>query len=147
MRYFAGLTLIALAGCTSETSNTTAALNATEAANVVEPANAVEAATNAGVAAPPATEIAYLGKWTGPEGLVLDVTAKPAGGVNIANQWTLDDKGKFEGSITAEGLRWMRGATPVTAALTDGNATGMNWLAGKKTCLTVTAGSEAYCRD
>ena len=148
MRYLAALTLIALAGCKSETNNTTVAVNATEAtANVVEPATAVEAATNADVAAPPATEIAYLGKWIGPEGLVLDVKAKPGGGVSIANQWTLDDKGKFEGSVTAEGLRWMRGNTAVTAAMSDGDATGMKWLAGKKTCLTVTAGSEAYCRN
>jgi glucose/arabinose dehydrogenase len=147
MRYAAALTLIALAGCSHEQSNMTTS-NVTEVTNTAEPANAAAPAGNAAdVVAPPATQTAYLGKWIGPEGLVLEVTAKPDGGVAISNQWTLDDKGKFEGSVTAEGLRWMRGNTPVTAVLTDGDATGMKWLAGKKTCLTVTAGSEGYCRD
>lgn len=91
-------------------------------------------------------EADYIGKWIGPEGLVLEVTAKPGGGVTIANQWTLDDKGSFEGSVTNEGLRWMRGGEAVTAAPSDGDATGLKWLAGKKDCLTVKPG-EGYCRD
>lgn len=149
MRQFAALAFIALAGCSHETNNSTVSANVTsETANVAEVTNAIEPANTSGeVVAPPATETAYLGKWVGPEGLVLEVTAKPGGGVAINNQWTLDDKGKFEGSITAEGLRWMRGTTPVSAVLTSGDATGMKWLAGKKNCLTVAAGSEAYCRD
>jgi hypothetical protein len=150
MRQFAALTLIALAAaCSHEQNNSTTTANVTEApANVAEVTNAVEPANSSGeIVAPPATETAYLGKWIGPEGLVLEVTAKPGGGVAISNQWTLDDKGKFDGSVTAEGLRWMRGTAPVTAVMTDGDATGMKWLAGKKNCLTVTAGSEAYCRN
>lgn len=151
MRQFAALALVALsAGCSHEQNNATTTANVSEApANVAEVTNAVETppANSGDVVAPPATETAYLGKWIGPEGLVLEVTAKPGGGVDISNQWTLDDKGKFEGSVTAEGLRWMRGNAPVTAVMTDGDATGMKWLAGKKTCLTVTAGSEAYCRN
>lgn len=91
-------------------------------------------------------EADYVGKWIGPEGLVLDVKAKPGGGVTIANQWTLDDKGTFDGSVTAEGLRFMRNGEAVTATPSDGDATGMKWLAGKKDCLTVKVGSEGYCR-
>ena len=150
MRTLAALTLTVLAtACSPEQNNTTTTANVTDGpANVAEATNAVEPANGSGaIVAPPATETAYLGKWIGPEGLVLDVTAKAGGGVAINNQWTLDDKGQFAGSVTAEGLRWMRGNAPVTAVMTDGDATGMKWLAGKKNCLTVTAGSEAYCRD
>lgn len=92
-------------------------------------------------------EADYVGKWIGPEGLVLDVKAKPGGGVTIINQWTLDDEGTFEGSVTAEGLRFTRNGETVTASPSDGDATGMKWLAGKKNCLTVKVGSEGYCRD
>lgn len=91
-------------------------------------------------------EADYVGKWIGPEGLVLDVKPKAGGGVTIANQWTLDDKGNFEGSVTAEGLRFMRNGEAVTAVASDGDATGLKWLAGKKDCLTVKPG-EGYCRD
>jgi hypothetical protein len=149
MRQFAALALIALAGCSQETNNSTVTANVTgETANVADVTNAVKPVHTGGDAvALPATETAYLGKWIGPEGLMLEVTAKPGGGVVINNQWSLDDKGKFEGSVTAEGLRWMRGTTPVSAVLTSGDATGMKWLAGKKNCLTVAAGSEAYCRN
>lgn len=91
-------------------------------------------------------EADYVGKWIGPEGLVLDVKAKPGGGVTIANQWTLDDKGNFDGTVTPEGLTFTRNGQTVTAKPSDGDATGMKWLAGKKDCLTVTAGSEGYCR-
>lgn len=91
-------------------------------------------------------EADYVGKWVGPEGLVLEVKPKAGGGVTIVNQWTLDDKGTFDGSVTAEGLRFMRGGEAVTAVASDGDATGMKWLAGKKDCLTVKPG-EGYCRD
>jgi hypothetical protein len=157
MRQSIALPLVLLAAaCSQEQSNTTVAANVTESSTNMAAAPANEAAvanvtaadnSASDVVAPPATQTAYLGRWIGPEGLVLEVTANPAGGVDIVNQWSLDDKGKFQGSVTAEGLRWMRGNEPVSAVLTSGDATGMKWLAGKKTCLTVTTSSEAYCRD
>lgn len=91
-------------------------------------------------------EADYVGKWIGPEGLVLEVKPKPGGGVTIANQWTLDDNGNFDGSVNAEGLRFMRNGETVTASPSNGDATGMKWLAGKRDCLTVKSG-EGYCRD
>ena len=91
-------------------------------------------------------EADYLGKWIGPEGLVLEVTPKAGGGVTIVNQWTLDDRGTFDGSVTAEGLRFVRSGEAVTARPGDGDATGMKWLPGKKDCLTVKPGWEGYCR-
>lgn len=88
----------------------------------------------------------YLGRWTGVEGMYLVVASKPGGGVTLDMQWDLDHKGTFDGSVTAEGLRFMRNGVAETAVRTDGNATGLKYLAGKKDCLTVKQG-EGYCRD
>ncbi|MHA6723500.1 hypothetical protein [Sphingomonas sp. RS2018] len=107
------------------------------------PINATED-DDTGPAAP--TEAAYLGRWIGVEGMYLNVAKKPGGGVTLDMQWDLDNKGKFDGSVTAEGLRFMRGGEARTAVLTDGDATGLKWLAGKKNCLTVKPG-EGYCRN
>ncbi len=144
MRYLMPLLLIAVAACGREGGNAANAIT-----DAGEPAVNASSTVNAENAAAPATieQDAYLGKWTGPEGLVLDVTEKAGGGVAITNQWTLDDKGSFDGSVTAEGLRFMRDGEAVTAVRSDGDATGMKWLAGKTDCLTVKPGSEGYCRD
>jgi hypothetical protein len=74
------------------------------------------------------------------------VASKPGGGVTLDMQWDLDHKGRFDGSVTAEGLRFMRDGVAETAVRTDGDATGLKYLAGKKDCLTVKPG-EGYCRD
>ena len=91
-------------------------------------------------------EADYLGRWTGVEGMSLVVAAKPGGGVTLDMQWDLDNKGVFDGSVTAEGLRFMRNGVAESAVHTDGDATGLKYLAGKQDCLTVKAG-EGYCRD
>lgn len=94
----------------------------------------------------PSEDAAYLGRWTGVEGMYLQVTPKPAGGVSMEMQWDLDNRGTFDGSVTAEGLRFMRNGVAETAVRTDGNATGLKYLAGKTNCLTVKSG-EGYCKD
>ena len=90
-------------------------------------------------------EADYLGKWIGVEGMVLDVTRRAGGGVTLAMQWDLDHNGTFPGSVTAEGLRFTRDGKDEIAVPSDGDATGLKWLAGKKDCLTVKPG-EGYCR-
>ena len=91
-------------------------------------------------------EADYLGRWTGVEGMYLVVAPKPGGGVTLDMQWDLDNKGTFDGSVTAEGLRFMRNGVAESAVHTDGDATGLKNLAGKQDCLTVKPG-EGYCRD
>lgn len=91
-------------------------------------------------------DAAYLGRWTGVEGMYLVVAPKTGGGVTLEMQWDLDHKGAFDGSVTAEGLRFMREGVAETAVHTDGDATGLKYLAGKKDCLTVKQG-EGYCKD
>jgi hypothetical protein len=136
-----------LAGCSAPlpvANNTTAvAVNGTQ-----------EVMPSEGATLPPAndttasakTEADYLGRWIGVEGMYLTVAAKPAGGVTLDMQWDLDNKGVFDGSVTAEGLRFTRGGVTETAVHTDGDATGLKNLAGKTDCLTVKPG-EGYCRD
>lgn len=100
---------------------------------------------------PPTTEAAmleadYLGRWTGVEGMYLDIATKHGGGVRVQMQWDLDHSGTFDGSVTAEGLRFMRDGVAETAVPGNGDATGLKYLAGKQECLVVKPG-EGYCRD
>lgn len=148
-----------LAACSERTTDAVPApaepapAPATPAGSDVPPPPAPEApATPAPPAAPtnPAdtakVEADYLGRWTGVEGMYLVVAPKPGGGVTLDMQWDLDNKGTFDGSVTAEGLRFTRNGVAESAVHTDGNATGLKNLAGKQDCLTVKPG-EGYCRD
>lgn len=110
------------------------------------PAPVTPATPDAQPAAGAKVEADYLGRWTGVEGMYLVVAPKPGGGVTLEMQWDLDNKGTFDGSVTAEGLRFTRNGAAETAVHTDGNATGLRYLAGKQDCLTVKPG-EGYCRD
>ncbi|KTT73548.1 hypothetical protein [Sphingomonas endophytica] len=93
-----------------------------------------------------ATEERYLGRWIGVEGMFLNVTRRQGGGVAMEMQWDLDHRGTFDGSVTAEGLRFVRNGVAETAVPGAGDATGLKWLAGKKDCLIVKPG-EGYCRE
>jgi hypothetical protein len=163
MKTFAVLLAVAsLAACTDRAASADASADAPPVANatVATPAPTPEPPAPATVETPsttaptPATastpggaaDAAYLGRWTGVEGMYLVVAPKTGGGVTLDMQWDLDHKGTFDGSVTAEGLRFMRDGKAETAVHTDGDATGLKYLAGKKDCLTVKPG-EGYCRD
>jgi hypothetical protein len=151
------LAVAALAACSDR--QPAADATAPDAASAVEaspPPVEVPPASDAPASAEPATppsatdiaslEADYLGRWTGVEGMYLQVASKPGGGVTLDMQWDLDNKGKFDGSVTAEGLRFTRNGVAETAVHTSGDATGLKYLAGKQDCLTVKPG-EGYCRD
>ena len=89
----------------------------------------------------------YTGRWIGVEGMVLDVapTATP-GHYALTMQWDLDNKGKFDGIATGDTIAFDRGGVRETLRPTNGDATGLKYLAGKTDCLTVKPG-EGYCRD
>ncbi len=155
MRYpLSAALLAALAACSSPTpAGNDAAMTGTGDYDGVanDPAAAAApAATNAATPEPAATaklEADYLGKWIGVEGMVLTVAKAAGGGVTLDMVWGLDpgDKGTFPGSVTAEGLRFTRNGKDEILVPSDGDATGLKWLAGKKDCLTVKPG-EGYCR-
>ena len=93
----------------------------------------------------------WVGRWTGVEGMVLDI-ARSAGEdrYQLTMQYDLDHKGTFEGIGTSEyegaAITFQRDGRRETLRETDGTATGLKYLAGKKDCLTVKSG-EGYCRD
>lgn len=86
----------------------------------------------------------WLGRWNGPEGTWLEVSARGAGyEVTIRN---LDGARTFPATAAAGVLEFERDDTSETLRITDGAGTGMKWLQEKSRCLTVRSG-EGYCRD
>lgn len=92
---------------------------------------------------------AWIGRWRGVEGLNLVISADRQAGpghYTLEMQYSLDDKGVFQGVAAGDTIRFIRPDGPQTLRATDGEATGLKWLADKKDCLTVKPG-EGYCRD
>jgi hypothetical protein len=86
----------------------------------------------------------WLGRWIGPEGTYLEI-AGGDGAYEITVK-DLDRARTFTGLGVGDGIQFRRDETNETLKATDGDATGMKWLAGKKNCLTIKQG-EGYCRD
>lgn len=89
----------------------------------------------------------YLGRWTGVEGMFLDV--KPGGqpgAYRLTMQYDLDHRTTVDARLDGETLAFTRDGKLLTLRPTDGAATGLKYLVGKKNCLTVKEG-EGYCRD
>jgi hypothetical protein len=144
--------LLLLSGCGERTREpeggdaTGAAANATAApvAGMASPASARPSPS----AAASADRARYLGRWRGMEGLNLVVSPRAGAdtAVVLAMQWSLDDKGTYDGEVTADGIAFQREGARELLRPSDGAATGLKYLDGKKDCLTVKPG-EGYCRD
>lgn len=93
----------------------------------------------------PATD-AWLGRWVGVEGLVLQVDrAQAPGHYRLTMRYTLDDQGTFEGVAQGDAIAFTRPDGPQRLVPGKGEATGLKWLEGKSDCLVVKPG-EGYCR-
>ena len=106
--------------------------------------SAPTAGNGAASASASATTDAWVGRWNGPEGTYLDV----AGG-NGRYEITVKDLDRartFPGSTVGDHVEFQRDGTNESLRPTNGNDTGMKWLAGKTNCLTIKLG-EGYCRD
>lgn len=144
------LAIALLAGCSAPPTASDADANRTSAGavepaidNRVTPTATSPSPTSSATGLPQAD---YLGRWIGVEGMYLNVSPHEGGGVTLEMQYDLERKGSFPGSVTAEGLRFTRNGKAEIAVPSDGDATGLKWLAGKRDCLTVAPG-EGYCRD
>lgn len=155
MRLWAVGTMLAgaatLAGCGEMSNEQQAALVENAVANAQAIAENVTAeAEKAEKAAEAPSRDTWVGKWTGVEGLVLTIEKDPAGPgrYRLINTYSLDPgaTGTFAGIATHEGIAFTRPDGARVARATDGSATGLKYLDGKKDCLTVTVG-EGYCRD
>lgn len=88
----------------------------------------------------------WAGKWTGPEGMYVDVKPLGKGQFQLEMQSDLDTKGTYTGSAEERGIRFTRNGEAFRLYRTNGDETGLKYLAGKKECLMVKSG-EGYCRD
>ena len=87
---------------------------------------------------------AWAGRWTGPEGTYLAIAG--AGGIYEITVKDLDAARTFNGSAAGNRIEFQRDGVMESIRATNGDETGMKWLAGKKNCLTIKTG-EGYCRD
>jgi hypothetical protein len=88
---------------------------------------------------------ALTGKWPGVEGTYLDVTKK-GDKYSVAIK-DLDKVETFEGTAKGDAIEFTRKGKAETIKAATGDETGMKWLAGKKTCVVITKGSEGYCKS
>ena len=88
----------------------------------------------------------WAGKWTGPEGMYVTITAADPGKYKLEMQSDLDTKGTYDGSDSEHGIQFTRGTEKLSLTRASGDETGLKYLAGKKECLKVKDG-EGYCRD
>lgn len=88
----------------------------------------------------------WIGRWTGVEGMFLDVQPDMQGGWMLTMQSDLDSTGTYPGTSTAEGIAFERDGQTLVLREATGDETGLKWLEGKQDCLMVAEG-EGYCRD
>lgn len=132
---------VALTACSGPAPDTSSSGNMTSAGSVERKV----AAPKPDARKPDAPD--YSGRWIGVEGMVLDVaTTDTPGHYALTMQWDLDNKGKFDGIANGDTIAFDRKGIRETLRPTNGDATGLKYLAGKTDCLTVKPG-EGYCRD
>lgn len=91
----------------------------------------------------PATD-EWAGQWNGPEGTFVRITG--SGGQYEVTIQNLDGPRTFAGTAVGDKIEFQRDGKTQTLRASNGEQTGMKWLAEKKDCLVVRAG-EGYCRD
>ena len=141
------LAACALTACSRETPE--------EMRNAAAPtANAPSAAATAGPAGDGSTFTGlpkekapdYVGRYVGVEGMYLNIKhAATPGRYRMEMQWDLDHKGEFRGEQVGDAIVFERNGVRETLRPTNGDATGLKYLAGKTDCLTVKPG-EGYCK-
>jgi hypothetical protein len=95
-------------------------------------------------AVPSAKLPALEGVWPGVDGSSLNIIRK-------SDKYAIEIKasGKtdtFEGVVKGDTIEFKRKDKMETIKAATAEETGMKWLAGEKTCVVITKGSEGYCR-
>lgn len=86
----------------------------------------------------------WIGQWNGPEGTFVRITG--GGGHYEVTVQNLDGPRTFVGKTQGDTIEFERDGKLEALRASNGEQTGMKWLAEKKDCLTVRTG-EGYCRD
>lgn len=87
----------------------------------------------------------WLGVWNGPEGTYLELIAKDDSTFTVLIQ-DLDEERSFVGTAGTDYIQFERDGVQEKIRATNGEDTGMKWLADSERCLTINEG-EGYCRD
>lgn len=135
--------LLLLAACARPASETRAN-DVRGSAGAVESANAVAPARSSPTTSESPRDL--VGRWIGVEGMVLDVTPNGPDTYALTMQYDLDHKGSYTGRAAAGGIAFERDGKTLMLKPSNGAATGLKYLDGKRDCLTVAPG-EGYCRD
>ncbi|HUD91245.1 hypothetical protein [Sphingobium sp.] len=141
--------LMLLGGCAKSTEDGNAANNGTAAVTTVENIEEPDAVGAAGndVGGLPTDD--WVGRWTGPEGLFLDIQPSPDGKPGhyaIANKDNLDRQADYDGVAEGSTIRFVRDGKDLAIRPGKGDETGFKYLAGKQDCLIIAPGQEGYCR-
>lgn len=114
--------------------------------NVVEDTDAAPA----GNSIADASAIAgWVGRWTGPEGLFLDIKPSKDGTTGhfaLTIKDNLDTQGDYTGVAQDGAIAFERDGKQETIRPGTGAETGFKYLVDKKDCLIVQEGKEGYCR-
>lgn len=97
-------------------------------------------------AASPHRYAAWAGRWTGVEGMYLDIEPTTPENYRLVMQYDLENKGEFVGRDSEHGIKFTRGTDNLSLRRGSGDETGLKYLAGKRECLIVKEG-EGYCRE
>ncbi len=89
---------------------------------------------------------AWIGKWIGVEGTVLDIQPSGEAGHYLLSVTLLDGTKSYDGTAEGDMIRFTRDGRPESVRAATGNDTGLKWLAGKQNCLMIQQG-EGFCRD
>ncbi|MEC3910397.1 hypothetical protein U5A82_07855 [Sphingobium sp. CR2-8] len=140
---------VLLAGCSKSADNAAAPDNVANVATVetIEDGDAVPLGNQAADARLPTDD--WVGKWTGPEGLFLDIQRSPNGKPGhyaLTNKDKLDRQGDYAGVAEGMTIRFARDGKDLVIRPGTGEQTGFKYLAGKTDCLIVVVGQEGYCR-
>jgi len=91
-----------------------------------------------------ATTDSWVGRWNGPEGTYLEISGgKGSYEITIMD---LDRARTFQAVTVEDHIEFQRDGTNESLKSSNGDETGMKWLAGKADCLTIKPG-EGFCRD
>ena len=90
---------------------------------------------------------AFAGRWTGPEGLFLEVTETGGDGhVRLRLKDTLDSEATYDGVLIPNGIQFVRSGRTEVVRRGSGADTGFSALRSRTDCLIVRQGVEGYCR-
>ena len=130
-------TLLATAACIQSTEEPAAPVPATDSTT------ATPATATAAQPAAPATN--WVGRWPGPEGTYLAISAEGEGyRIELAN---LDEPKVYSGKLEGDAIVFERDGKTESIRATNGTGTGMKYYGDDRTdCLVITKGAEGFCR-